>query len=141
MGKLIAIVAAYLFGVVKNVSTFFLSGGGVVFLAASLFVGFVGGLTSLISDYQDVVVGYVDQLVSLVAGLHRFDADDTTKLLVYAVAGDSFISDLTAFCSVFFSTLFFVVFGFVSSLLSILVPLALFKVGYFLKSKLVSSFS
>lgn len=136
--RFLVIIGGYLLALLKGVSAFFLSGGGVVFIAVSLFTGFVAKSAQIFYNNSSKVAEWIDKLTDIITKFHDLNVEGFSQVVVYATAVDTLITDLVSFTSVFLGLLGLVCFGLLSFAFAIAVPLVVFKVLYFLKKQISS---
>lgn len=136
--KWLILIGSYLLGLLKGLSTFFLSGGGVVFLAVGMFTAFISKLSNIFTSNSDTVAAWIDDLATAVQHFQSINFDGFAQVIVYATAVDSLVTYLTSFTAVVLALLTLVLFGVVSAAIAVALPFVLFKVVYFLKKQITS---
>lgn len=136
--KALVVIGYFLLNLCKGLASFFLSGGGVLFVAVASFATLCGSLYGFFQDNAQTVVDWANELSNIIQNFSDIGSNDISSYLVYACAVDTLLSWLTSFLTVFFTILAFVLFGIVSAFLGVVIPLVVFRVSYFIKSKIVS---
>lgn len=137
--KFLVFIGSFLLNLSKGLASFFLSGGAVLFVAVASFATLCSSLYDVFYDNSEFVIDAATMVTQFIGELSKIGSNDVSAYLVYSTAVDSLISWTVSFISSFFIILTFVLFGIVSSFLGIVIPLVVFRVSFFIKSKIVSS--
>lgn len=125
---------------VSKLAGFFLSGGAVVFTAIASLAALVVSIVGKFDEFSKYVCDGLDAASSLVNGLQSFSwfQSSLSQSILYAFGVDTLLSYAETYILTIGTVLLFVLLGLGIAVFSVVVPLVVFRVVYWVKSQFLS---